>query len=565
MTVPTINPTKTGTDLDYGSYVDHVSNALHELFVRRRHTIRALVTVENDGRPVCGYDDYLAVIADKVGDKGELKSPCRRCRDLIDLLGPVIVLYNDGTQASLLWQTIEGNAYQGVAEELNRRLIENHDGKVTPFCVNQKDVLTLHKSRKKETGGFPHFHVTRETKTYIAEKFPKSEILELNEQVNKNFEIGFYRDGAKWLYNADKVLGNRMSLPSYAKDQIKKNIGFYEHMFFSDDYPKDIRKAFAVSAGLLHLKQKGLKTGNVKLNSTVIGNLIERAQKSPEAAIHHYLEETDPTRYLRSDKASVEKTIEAENYFRENGLTKSLNLRVATLEEIDRDLDHLWRETGSTSTEEEHGLFSGVVESLSKDKKESALPPLDLKDYRKVTFTQFLEEILPTLTSLNLKHTTHAATGFITTMEHKEAPCVFKWSTEERPMPYAWMFINHYNGFKANTINVSHVINDPCTQVLGRAHKHEQVMFIVNVENNTNLSQVTIDNPLFPEILRDDLFQYRKTVEAFNKLDENQIRFYPTHVMFSLSEEIVNQPNFSASFSGRDKDGEEVGVKIVMW
>lgn len=562
-------------DNNYDNFVVKVQERLESLFNQKWSTVYALLEIQNHTQQgnFGDYRDFLSHVGRHLGEEGIENHTCRRCTDFINTLGSILVVYKDGTVEPLFWNVEGDGVFEQIANSIGKGMLEylqTSHPHIKSVGLSSADILKLKKAGHKHEGGLDDFHIDERAISVLSICARRGDLQELQDIFRFNFQIGFYRNNAKWLRDAKKKLSNRSSLPSSAMDKIVKAVDFYDRCFnyiLDEGYSPNVTRAIAESAGLLHARRSGLEVSRLRLNNTTVGNLIQRVQKDVNNAIRMYMDETDTTRYLRSDKASLEVTLEAENYFEENGLNESLQLRFATLDEIREDLSDIWWEEETLPEEPKKGLFSGVVDKLGGEREEKQ--PLRVEDFMKTSMDQFVREVLPTLTSLTLKPMGTTPVGFITAMKNEDAPCIFKWASDEdgnKRVPYAWAFLNdaHLGNLSRQPIKVKGVIRDPMTQAMGGLkHKYSHVMFILDI-TELGYSSRGLKNPMFPELLRSDLFKYRRVVESFNKLDDNAFTEDSEHAMVGIHDDKLKTLGFSLLLLGINQDGVEVGYNIVM-
>lgn len=581
MTEVAITTNNIQQDALYQQFVANVQKRLDKVLNDHWNNIHALIKInleENRGN----YNDFLACIQYELGEEYVDWHTCNRCTSFIDVLGPVLVVYKDGTIEPLIWQLYgENNVFETVSKDIRAGMLEYIKNipqpLVSSFSVSSPDLLKLRKAQSPQSGGFDHFHIDSSVIVKLAKQFDRKTANVIDDDVfSWNFSAGFYRNDAMWLRDAKKALAVRSSVPKHALLTIDKAIAFYDRCFnlssLKDKYTSNVVQAIAKSAAALEVHRTSIDAERLRLNNTTIGNLVMRAQTDVEHAIRSYLSETDTRTYLGSDKASLETTLEAERYFEDNGLAESIQLRYATLDEMKSELDHIWWEKDTAPTKK--GIFSGVSEKLDNSNKENKNVPLAEKDFVKTSMEDFVKNKLPNLHSLRIHPKRETPIGFITTMKNKEASRPFKWTTEDglgmpgvvKDVPYAWLFLSNsgLGAINPQPITVKAVMEDPQTQALGGCkHKYTHLMFILSSEG-TRLTSRGVRNSMFAEILREDLFKYRRVVTAYNQLEENVFKENADHLMVGFTDDSLKSNGFSLKLSGVDADGNEVGYNIVM-
>lgn len=570
----TLNHTQTTTHLDgdseYTRLIDCVDKRLATLFITRRADIHALIRVDVSE---VAHEMYLDAIRVVFGDEERDVQTCSHCGSLLRRLANVAVVFKNGEVESLLWEpsAIEG-AYLPVADIMDnhiKSLMRDSNTIVSPMKTNRPDKWTYVRSKKRQVGPYHHFYFSQ-GQDWLGVATGKERVEAMVDTISTNFRVGFYRDNAQWLVDALKKLKNSVSLPTRARTDIERQLEFYtkyiDTTFLVDGgWSKRVHHAVMQSAAAI--AQPIDRSGPVnKLNGTTLGNLIERAQTKVDRAIADYLSETDPLTYRQSDKTNVQAAEAADKYFIENGLTESLALRIATLEELRTDFPKHWTQTiGVAADDVKPGPFAKVKEALDEKEKVAKTDEGRL-EFKRESHRAFITDILPTLKEMSLHIDHSASVGLMTTMANKDAPCLFKWSPKDEPFPYAWCFLRDVQ-FKNRWANevvypVCMVVDDPAAIGSGN-DRYGQYMFVIENDGFIN-EPLQLTNPLFPEILRDELYPHRKTVMAYNKLEENGISAVTDHLIYSLHNQLFATDSYHLKISGVNTDNERVGYLLVM-
>jgi hypothetical protein len=182
----------------------------------------------------------------------------------------------------------------------------------------------------------------------------------------------------------------------------------------------------------------------------LIGTLcIELAEgKELNKACKDFNMRVDPTNYQRAKSAVTPAMIaNAEKAIAEAGYENSFNRRPATISDI--DISEIRHSNIDHTVEKPVGLFGEAgVKVAAKEYNRHKRAEFD--GVQTVTIDKFMEEILPTVTGIEIFLENKHESNFVTLFTEKTSgPQLFKWSN-----PFSWTYINNLSGVSQIQENV---------------------------------------------------------------------------------------------------------------
>lgn len=427
---------------------------------------------------------------------------CHECRRFISNYGHLVVVDNEGVIHSALWdeRLVESPLYRKVATKL-RECVTGWTGKVS--CAAFLDTKRL---GNPVTGEWHHF----------------------------GFNLP---DTHRW---QDRLL------TGYQKEaQMLESFGVVQRSL--QEYPADIvRQAWVlVSTGnvyraeavlgplrwfnSLHQQLRGLNgsvrkhnliwravveygNGGVNIRSSVVGSLLDDmvAGVPLDVAKKKFAEKLNPTIYQRPQTAPGEGNVKrAEEIIAKLGLETALQRRYARLSEVKL----LWQPKASATRT---GVFSGVTTRNQQPTRH------DSSRGTPITWRKFAETVLPVAEKIQLLVPSGRArfAAYVTAMD-PTAPPIIEWDREDARNPVSWYLYNGGShstewGLSAlSTVEVTGISNQPQLWDGGNyPHHGKGVLLILKGCRDQNRR---VGSCLFPEILRRELHEVRKTIEAFSR------------------------------------------------
>lgn len=243
--------------------------------------------------------------------------------------------------------------------------------------------------------------------------------------------------------------------------------------------------------------------GYCHIKGSVLGAMLYdiEERKSIAAIGTAHNERVDPLHYQRPKSAPSDQNVDrAEEIVAKLGLEKSLERRFARLDEVCKS----WVPLAGDSVKQE-----GVFASLRSNKETSIVE--GTKTY---TWTKFAREVLPEALEMDveLNQSKRYNLCAMVTAVHKNAPPILKWDREENRNPVSWYSYAYGSLPREWGITTSLV---KVTAVAPRPDGAQAAILLLR--GTADPGQGRAGSALFPEILRPELYEVRKTVEAYSR------------------------------------------------
>ena len=236
-------------------------------------------------------------------------------------------------------------------------------------------------------------------------------------------------------------------------------------------------------------------------------------------AINEFNKVVAPDRYQRPTTApSMQNVIEAEKYFKENGLEDSLKRRFCTIEDIPED-KFIWKPTSHDKKTPELEIFKDVANSIKKPVNHKWSPIAG--GVMAVTLNKFLK-IIKEKNIEKIGYSVNPMGNHICALCTEAIPGskpIIRWDTEEERNPLSWYIYQqskHSNLWNMNVgdfVEVTGIIPSP-----NRFSKHDPLAVegIIFLLKDAYDKMPNGGSGLFPEIINPELHKYRRTIEAYS-------------------------------------------------
>jgi len=267
--------------------------------------------------------------------------------------------------------------------------------------------------------------------------------------------------------------------------------------------------------------------GFCHVRSTMIGTLLEDLtdkHMSFEHVAARFKAKMNPLQYQRPTSEPSEANIKrAEEIVAKLAAAGSLARRYARLEDVQAHA--LWKpapvKANAPSGKEKDGVFSHLKKaSKPVGPVVSDAPPVTM------TWEKFSQKVLPTAEKIEVQVPGHGSFSALTTAVNADAPPIFQWDSEQERNPVAWYFYS--NGSQASDWNlrsagafseVTAIVLKPTqwgTQPLD--HFGRGIFILIRDCRDMKLGKAGLG--IFPETLKSEFHEIRKTMEAFSRKGE---------------------------------------------
>lgn len=439
------------------------------------------------------FDRYLAALPDTQYHK------CNACRSFFENYGGLVTIDENGITHPVFWNINDAALYYKKAFSQVRMYVDK--AKVSRMFFTSERVWG-----KPVTGVWTHFsavpcesllnrHVLHTDYQASAKKLEnfKDVLRALQEYPLQTLETAVRLLSSEALYRSEKVLGAAQWLLELQAARIKAPSSFRRHNL-------TWRAVALAPEGFCHPR------------SSMIGTLLDdiQAGKSFEEVEAAFRKKMHPLQYLRPTAAPSAGNIEqAEKLVERMGLAASLKRRYARLEEIPT----LWRRREPEGKEPSGKVF-GHLQQTPQSAIE--LPPAS-----PMTWVKFRDTVLPQALQIQL-HTPPHSLGdyfaFVTAVNHS-APPLLRWDNPEQrnpvsgyvwsggSSPYSWKLENPWTPVTGISLDPAHWFQDTPGQ-------NEALHFLLEGAQETRKHAGLA---LFPETLRSELHEIRKTIEEFSR------------------------------------------------
>lgn len=447
-------------------------------------------------------EDLYEIFLSSFDDPAERQyHTCHCCRTFIHRYGSLVVLDENGSMASALWADSNGHAYKHVAHRL-RRAVER--GVVSDLFLWSEILWGV-----PEAGGFTHLWArpnlamrwisrTQTAGQAMAAKREDRRTLEhaLGTMPREIVEraVDMLRAGS--LYRADKVL----PMASFLLDAHDRTAG---------------KKGEPRNRILWRLVSEA-SAGWCSPRGSVLGALVEDLQAGlhAEAVARKHNERMDPLQYQRpSAPTSAGNVAQAERLFEQLGLAPSLRRRFAAADE----LVHLWTPRPKSSEPQQAGVFGHLL-SAQRSPSTARLTARPVT----MTFAKFRRDVLPQAIEIEAHVPAHGAFCAFTTAVERDAPPILQWDSDECRNPFAWYVYSSGSSASQWGLSAGQHARVVCMSEMPpmwggngarwKDYSNSALLVLEGARDSRNTSLA-----LFPECLRGEIHQVRRTIEAHSR------------------------------------------------
>lgn len=414
---------------------------------------------------------------------------CRTCRNFIERYGGLVTVDKaKGELVPIMWR--------GAVPVFFAKAVANMEYRIKKASITGVFVTGLAELGSHRAGGWSHMavEVPLPMRYRDAVRTPHQEMASYKEdhrallRALDSYSSHTIRQAGAWLWHGGFLRA----------DKITNWVDWFEEMeMLSRVSPRH------TSDNLLWLAVAQAPTGYCHVKGSVLGALLDdiEAGKSAKAVREAHNERVDPLHYQRPRSGPSDQNVDrAEEIVAKLGLEKSLERRFARLDEVCKS----WVPLSGDSVKQE-----GVFASLRSNKETSIVE--GTKTY---TWTKFAREVLPEALEMDvvLNQSKRYILCAMVTAVHKNAPPILKWDREENRNPVSWYSyaygsLPHEWGITTSPVKV--------TAVAPRPDGAQAAILLLH--GTADPEQGRAGSALFPEILRPELYEVRKTVEAYSR------------------------------------------------
>lgn len=477
---------------------DEFLAAVRERFESTVGTDAALFTVDTEGL----FDVFLDGLTPALA----AENACGTCRIFVRRYGGLVVVGPDGKLASALWSA----AGMPPGYEKAAAALAAHVERAAITSVFRSDAAEWGRA---ERGSWSHLALTPPeaivhtpspiltTSQYVAARNADRETLgrALAEFPRPVVEKAVALLRTEQLYRSDAILG--------AGAWLLELHGRLDKVRGRGDSAQRRRD------NLIWLAAATAPAGYCHVKSGMIGTLLgDLAEGLPHDTVkQRFAEKMNPLQYRRPTAAPTAAMIaRAEKVIGELRAAGALERRFAKL----ADVHPMWMPRVQDAPRS-NGVFAHLVPA---EKRRAAIdsdaPPVV------ITWEKFRRTVIPSAERIEYEVPTRAAGyGAMVTAANPEAPPIIQWDTPTKRNPVTWyVYVNgsapdHW-GLRAGELrDVTAVIAHPATWYVedDRTAREQSVLFALSGAKDT---RYTSGAGFFPEFLRGDLHEIRKTLEA---------------------------------------------------
>lgn len=424
---------------------------------------------------------------------------CHACRHFVERLGNLVLIAEDGTLTSPVWdEALATPELRGSVKKL-RQAVEK--AKVSGVFLSSEKVWGTPK-----TGEWRHLAVK-----------PLNGCVYRGTLLNAGQRMAELREDFRCLQTAldefkPQVLTQARTI--LEADAVARSERFLGPVTWLEARHVDRKaKRADVRTNLLWRAVATAPAGFCKPRSGMVGTLLEDliagmpfgdVKRRFDAKMH-------PLQYQRPQAPPAAGNIrQAEETFEKLGLAPALERRFATPADV---LEWAWRPTAAKPGSPAEGVFGHLKAKGQRQASRMELPSKTL------TWAKFRDTVLPGAEKVELivPHHSGAFCALVTAVD-PEAPALLKWDRDDRRNPVNWYF---YHGGSAasrwslatGAVPVVGITPKPSQWQDGFTYEGEAVMFVLEGARDRDNRSLA----LFPETLRSELHGVRATLEAHSK------------------------------------------------
>lgn len=452
------------------------------------------------------FDEFLA----RIPAQDRQVHNCNTCRSFFKHFGAVVTIDSEGVARSALWDADSLEGYYERPVDYIRRVVEAGEVYST-FSSDERqwgipaDGPWTHVS-VKVPAHLKHDHLLLEPSQVNAARREEFKILRraMGEVELPVIETALRLLESEALYRAEKVIGPAKFLRDLKiEHQAEKNT---------------LKKNNIIWRALASAPE-----GFAKPRQAMVWTLFEDIQAGMDfgAVSMRFADKMDATKYQRPQSAPGAGNIkQAEKIIAKLGAAGALQRKYATLAEI----QCVWTpQTGEAGpdTEAAESVFGHLTAKGAKKGEQISFAATSGMPSKLITFEKFIREIVPIAEEMELYVTSSPMnfSAYVTAADMDAVP-IIQWDTEEFRNPVTWYV--YRNGSPARTwglqpsawTRVTAISFQPTmwNRRLAMPHHGEGALFVLAGARDTNWTHSGAG--LFPEHLRSELREVRKTLEA---------------------------------------------------
>lgn len=421
---------------------------------------------------------------------------CRCCKKFIEEFGGLAYLSGNGTIHSFLWDDdFNYGEFSDIVRALEAAVVSS---KIDTVFVTDGNTLGT-----KHSGGWDHFSI----------KSPESTVS--TSRLKTPFQLmAAKKEDFRMLSNALNKYSRPLATQALSLLQSENlnrghlAVGIAE--WFHKLQEAITNKKKAKRDNLIWSAVATAPAGFCNISSSVLGSLLDDLAEgySFETVKKRWNNKTAGTQYRRPQNAPGAQNIKrSEEIFDKLGLKPSTERRYARLE----DLELLWSpRTKNVAPAASPGVFQDVV---ARDMRKVPKLVRSTAPATIMTFEKFKRKVLPTAEEIFIDAPGKGNYSALLTAVHPSAPLLFQWSNPVNWYVYSggstassW---NPYTGKETKVTGITlqpNMWDDECE------NRGEGVHFILDGAKDSRAAGLA----LFPETLRSELHECRKTIESFS-------------------------------------------------
>ncbi len=430
---------------------------------------------------------------------------CSACRHFLHRYGDLVVMDSSGTIHSAMWPDVTDAAFEKVPAEYVEQVrtlarVVGH-GRVKGVFLSKESVWG-----QPVTGEWKHFAVSPSTLMF------RHPLLSAGQAMAEKREHFGTLNRALAEFPA-ALIGQALTFLEadalYRSEKVEGVARFLHKLQHDLDGTKGEQRRNIVWRAVA-----GAPAGFCTPRSSMIGTLLEDMATGMdfEAVKARFASKMHPLRYQRPQTTASSGNIEqAEKIVAQLGLEPALRRRFARLDEVQT----VWKPSAEAPTKEAGGVFGHLQARASAEARIAAqVVPVS------TTWEKFARTVLPNALGMDLFVSGSMSFGALVTAVDPAAPPLFQWDREDARNPVSWYL--YHGGSQPGRWSLP---DHAWAKVTGIALR-PNAWGNVQMDHHGNGAIILLDGArdtvnrelaLFPETLRSELHQVRKTIEQFSK------------------------------------------------
>lgn len=417
---------------------------------------------------------------------------CNCCKRFIREFGGLLYIDIYGQTHSALWDTSKEYGYFNQVVRNMRKLVEGRD------IEGQVIANTEFLGRPKE-GGWSHLAITAPAgvKRHDLLKTDKEQMAERKEEFRMlNRALDKY-DGKVANAGYQLLLSEKLHRPEIAEAHAK---WFCTLINAIDANPKHRRNIVwgAVAEA---------PVGFAHVSTSVFGSLMDELMKYKTSipVIKGWNAKVDGLAYRRPQTAPGAQNVKrGEEIFNKLGLAPALERRYARLD----DLDLCWQPKRSTRVMAPPGGVFGSV----KTRQDTATTPTSTQGSTTMTWARFARKILPMADKIKVFAPAHGNYSSLCAPVHADAPTLFQWSNGINWYVYSGGSSASQWNLRQGWKRLTGICEQPNMWLNECPNRGEGIHFLIEDCAPRSPSGLA----LFPETMKSELHEIRKTIESYS-------------------------------------------------